>query len=54
MEVTSHTATIRVPLDLLGDDGLVNAAGVIGNPSEPTDSVPNGGSVRSKVVVSGN
>ena len=45
METTSHTATIRVPLTLLGDDGFVNAAGVFGNPFEPTDNSPNGGFV---------
>ena len=47
METTSHSATIRVPLTLLGDDGFVTGAGVFGNPLEPTDSSPNGGSLSS-------
>lgn len=40
---TSNSVSITVPLALLGDDGFVNTATVIGTTPEPTDCAPNGG-----------
>ena len=40
---TSNSVSITVPLALLGDDGFLNAATVIGTVPEPTDCAPNGG-----------
>ncbi len=40
---TSNSVSITVPLALLGDDGFLNTATVIGTGPEPTDCAPNGG-----------
>lgn len=53
MEVSQNTALIRVPLNLIQDDGIVNATVVLGNPLNPTDAAPNGGSITS-LPISGN
>ncbi len=40
---TSNSVSAFVPLDLLGDDGILDTATVIGTIMEPTDCAPNGG-----------
>lgn len=47
VQVTSTELTVLIPLGLMGDDGRVDTAVVIGTVQEPTDVVPNQGSVAS-------
>lgn len=47
MTVTSNSFSVRIPLSILGDDGLVNSAMIVGNNLDFTDVVPNQGSVSS-------
>lgn len=47
VQFTPTSLLVRVPLNVLSDDGLLNAASLIGTRDVPTDAVPNGGHVRS-------
>jgi hypothetical protein len=40
---TSNSITVDVPNSMMGDDGIVDAATVIGNLPNPTDCAPDGG-----------
>ena len=44
---TANSMTVQIPLALLGGDGLVNIATIVGTVDEPTDKAPNLGSVAS-------
>ncbi|HEY3130293.1 MAG TPA: hypothetical protein VGL91_12610 [Acidobacteriota bacterium] len=48
---TSNSLTVRVPLSLIKDDGIVNTAIVLGTVPEPTDIAPNGGFITSSPAV---
>lgn len=46
MQVDSDGFSVKIPLSMLGgDDGYINTAAVVGNPTGPTDCVPNSGSL---------
>lgn len=45
--LTDTTLTARIPLSVLGDDGRVDLAAVVGNDIEPTDKAPNAGALAS-------
>lgn len=48
LEVSGSTATVRIPLALLGGDQTVDVAAAIGTLSETTDVAPNQGAVASQ------
>gem|GEM_PF-2393982 len=43
----NDSLTVTIPLALLGDDGAVDVAAIVGTLAEPTDVAPNSGSVAS-------
>lgn len=51
--MTATTLTVRVPLAVLGDDGRVDLAAVVGNTVEPTDKAPNSGALASTLRPTG-
>ncbi len=50
---TATSLTVTIPLAMIGDDGAVDAATIIGTADEPTDKAPNQGSVASEEVEPG-
>lgn len=50
---TGNSISVSIPLTLLDDEGSVNVAAVVGTQDEPTDKVPNNGSVASGAPPSG-
>jgi hypothetical protein len=49
---TSNSFEVRVPLSLIGGNGKVNTATVLGTLSEPTDAAPNGRYITSSPLTS--
>ncbi len=50
---TANSLTVTIPLAMIGDDGAVDAATIVGTADEPTDKAPNQGSVASEEVEPG-
>jgi hypothetical protein len=46
LAIDGARVTVRVPLSLLGDDGRLNLAAIVGNRMDATDRIPNSGHLR--------